>query len=76
FQTQELLLQDDLIFGLRKIKGVSIDEIESKYQIKLLEKYPSLIDKMNLGLVEIKEGRLKLTEKGIFLGNQVFMVFI
>lgn len=76
YQSNEMLLQDELIFGLRKIEGVSIDYIEKKYRINLLKTYPKLIEKMDYGLVEIKEGRLKLTDKGIFLGNQVFMVFV
>jgi len=75
-QSNESLLQDELIFGLRKIDGVSIIDLEKKYNFRLLEKYPNLKEKMEIGLVKIEEGRLKLTDKGIFLGNQVFMVFI
>lgn len=75
-QSKESLLQDELIFGLRKISGVLVSEIEEKYNVKLLDKYPGLKEKMEIGLVKIEEGRLKLTEKGVFLGNQVFMVFI
>jgi len=76
YQTEDMLLQDDLIFGLRRIDGVDITYIEDRYHLSLFEKYPQLNDKMNLGLIEIKEGRLKLTQQGLFLGNQVFMVFI
>ncbi len=76
YQTEDMLLQDDLIFGLRRIDGVDIAYIEDRYHLSLFEKYPQLNDKMNLGLIEIKEGRLKLTQQGLFLGNQVFMVFI
>lgn len=75
-QDKESLLQDELIFGLRKIKGVSIKETEDKYQVNLLETYPQLNEKIELGLVKIEDGYLKLSELGIFLGNQVFMVFI
>jgi oxygen-independent coproporphyrinogen-3 oxidase len=75
-QTKEMLIQDELIFGLRKIKGININEIEEKYGIKLFDTYPKLKEKIDLGLVEIKNGYLKLTKQGLFLGNQVFMVFI
>jgi oxygen-independent coproporphyrinogen-3 oxidase len=75
-QTEEMLLQDELIFGLRKIQGVDVKLIEDKYQVKLMDKYPKLQEKITYGLVEIKQGKLRLTEKGVFLGNQVFMVFI
>ncbi len=75
-QDKDTLLQDELIFGLRKIKGINLKDIEDKYKISLLDVYPQLKEKIELGLVEIKEDYLRLTEYGLFLGNQVFMVFI
>ncbi|MDY0277948.1 MAG: radical SAM family heme chaperone HemW [Acholeplasma sp.] len=69
-------LTDELVFGLRLISGISIKYIEQKYDIKLLDKYPELKDKISLGLVEISNGYLRLTNKGIFFGNQVFEVFV
>lgn len=76
FQTNEMMLQDDLIFGLRKVEGISIEEMEKKYDIDLFKTYPKLEEKMSYGLIEVVNGKLRLTEKGIFLGNQVFMVFV
>jgi oxygen-independent coproporphyrinogen-3 oxidase len=75
-QTKDMMIQDELIFGLRKIKGLEISDIEKKYDIKLFELYPKLQEKIDIGLVEIENGYLKLTNQGLFLGNQVFMVFI
>ena len=75
-QDHKTLIQDELIFGLRKIKGVHIQTIEKKYQIDLFKTYPNLEEKIQLGLVKIDNGYLRLTKKGLFLGNQVFMVFI
>jgi oxygen-independent coproporphyrinogen-3 oxidase len=75
-QTKEMMIQDELIFGLRKISGVNIEALENKYDIKLFETYPNLQEKIDIGLVEIDKGYLKLTKQGLFLGNQVFMVFI
>ena len=75
-QTKEMLIQDELIFGLRKLSGVNIKDIEEKYKINLFDTYPNLQEKIDLGLVEIDHDYLKLTKQGLFLGNQVFMVFI
>ncbi len=75
-QTRELNIQDELIFGLRKMSGVHIKELEEKYQFDLFERYPKLYEMMELGLVCEEEGQLKLTLKGIFLGNQVFSIFV
>ncbi len=76
FQTKAMLIQDDLIFGLRKTKGVDVKKIEDKYDMSLFETYPKLKEQMDLGLLTLENGYLKLTEKGMLLGNQVFMVFI
>lgn len=76
YQSNELLLQDELIFGLRKMEGISIEYVKKTYSINLFDSYPKLNEKIEYGLIKVEEGRLKLTEKGIFLGNQVFMVFI
>jgi len=76
FQEVDVLLQDELIFGLRKIDGVSLSMIHEKYGIDVFQKYPQLQEKIELGLIKIENDYLKLTEKGLFLGNQVFMVFI
>src|SRR5690606_33233566 len=75
-QTQQELLQDELIFGLRMTRGISISDIETKYGIKLLEKFPKIEEKVELGLLKIKDQRLYLTHYGMMLGNQVFMLFI
>ncbi|MFH1692901.1 MAG: radical SAM family heme chaperone HemW [Bacillota bacterium] len=76
YQDQATLLQDELIFGLRKIKGISLSDINDKYQIDVFREYPQLYEKIDLGLIKIEGDRLMLTQKGLFLGNQVFMVFI
>src|SRR5690554_34987 len=76
FQTIDLKLQDELIFGLRLTKGVNIPRLESKYNIRLTEKYPQIYDKINLGLIEIKDDYIRLTKEGTMLGNQVFMIFV
>ncbi|WP_162164044.1 radical SAM family heme chaperone HemW [Acholeplasma hippikon] len=75
-QTEDDKLQDELIFGLRLTKGIYIPYVEQKYNIKLLEKYPQIQDKIELGLVKIENDYFKLTRKGMMLGNQVFMLFI
>ncbi|MBN3490362.1 radical SAM family heme chaperone HemW [Acholeplasma equirhinis] len=75
-QTDELKLQDELIFGLRMTKGVDIHKIEKTYGINLFEKYPQIQDKIELGLLRLKDHHLQLTKEGMMLGNQVFMLFI
>ncbi len=75
-QTEAMQLQDELIFGLRKRSGIDLETIKERYHIDLFKAYPKLNEHVQNGLIEIENHRLRLTNKGLFLGNQVFMVFI
>jgi oxygen-independent coproporphyrinogen-3 oxidase len=50
--------------------------VKELYHDDLFNLYPSLIEKMSYGLIEITNDYLHLTKKGLLLGNLVFMVFI
>lgn len=80
YEKYEVKLKDQLseamIMGLRKIAGIKISEIESKYMVKLFAEFPKIKEKIDLKLLEVENGYLKLTKKGIYLSNQVFQIFI
>ena len=69
-------LNDECMLGLRLTKGISITDIESKYNIKLLERFNDLNKFIELGILEINNEYLRFTTKGILLGNEVFKVFL
>lgn len=74
--TVEECLADELIFGLRMLDGVDLKQLEKRYGVDPFVRYPELLKTLEEGLVEVEGSRLKLTEKGLFYGNRVFMVFI
>jgi putative oxygen-independent coproporphyrinogen III oxidase len=70
-------MEEEMFLGLRKIKGVSIKEFETKYSVSLLEHFSTAIsDSKTRGLIDITEGHIHLTKQGRFLGNEVFQMFI
>lgn len=69
-------ITDEMILGLRLIEGVSIEYINNKYQIDLLRAYPEITDFINSGHLKLEEGYLALTTKGLFVGNEIFMIFV
>lgn len=75
-ETFEQRLSDTLIFGLRRLEGIHIPTVESAFNVKLVEKYPKIHTLMDLNLLVLSDDYLKLTERGILLGNQVFEVFL
>lgn len=69
-------LTDEMILGLRLREGISISYINQKYQISLMDKYPVLKSFIKDGYVEIIHDNIRLTKKGIFVGNEIFEVFL
>ncbi len=74
--TADERLADELVFGLRRLEGVDLERLERNYGIDPFRRYPELKKTVEDGLVEVQGSFLRLTKKGLFYGNQVFMVFI
>lgn len=75
-ETESSRLSDTIIFGLRQLSGINVKAIEEKFSINFFEMYPDIEKYLKLGLVSYTDNILKLTRKGLLLGNQVFGVFI
>jgi len=75
-QTPADNLQDTLIFGLRLIKGVNVSAINTQYNVDIFEKYPKINEYLKDEILLYEDGYLRLSKKGVLLGNQVFMIFI
>lgn len=75
-ETEETYLSDTLIFGLRRLEGVDLNEIKQRHNVDVLTAFKGIQKHIDSGLVVIEDNRLKLTKKGLLLGNQVFEVFV
>lgn len=63
-------VSNKLVLGLRKLDGVCVDAQMRGY-------FGDEIDKLiSLGLLEIKDNNIKLTRRGLFVGNEVFERFV
>lgn len=71
-------LQDALMVGLRLLKeGVNLDHLSQRYQIDVSTLYKAEIEKLLKDeLIEIENGRMRLTRRARFISNQVFSVFV
>ncbi len=69
-------LLDEMMLGLRLIRGINIDEINKKYQIDVFTRFPELEGFIQQGILQNRNGYLSFTRKGILLGNLVFQVFV
>ncbi len=66
-----------LFTGLRRAQGVSLPVFRARYDVDPLAEYGSgLAPSFEAGLLEVAGERLRLTEKGVLLSNEVFRAFV
>jgi oxygen-independent coproporphyrinogen-3 oxidase len=69
-------LNEEMMLGLRLIKGININEINEKYNIDILTYFPDLNKYLDQNIIEVNNGYLRFTRDGILLGNLVFQIFV
>lgn len=75
--TKNEMMEEEFFLGLRKKSGVSIARFEEKFQENFEDRYGKIVDELTSdGLVQITDGRLRMTKKGLFLGDTVAEKFI
>ncbi|EOT42855.1 radical SAM family heme chaperone HemW [Enterococcus columbae] len=71
-------MEEEMFLGLRKSAGVDIQKFEKKFQTKFVDVYGSVLTELVAnGYVRYNEGEfIQLTQKGLFVGNDVFEKFL
>jgi oxygen-independent coproporphyrinogen-3 oxidase len=73
----ELEMAETVMLGLRLTAGVELADFERRYGQSLGSVFAErLLEARAAGLVETAEGRLRLTEQGTLLGNEVFAALL
>lgn len=69
----DLAMVDALVLGLRLVEGVSLAAFRERFGTDAMEAFGDrLAESFAHGLVETAGGRLRLTDRGRLLGNEVF----
>ena len=81
FQTEKLSVEEQMeefmFLGLRMMKGISKQRFAKNFGMEIEEIYGKQIEKMKKSeLLEEKNDRIYLTEKGIDISNAVFVEFM
>jgi oxygen-independent coproporphyrinogen-3 oxidase len=72
--TRELAMVDVLVLGLRLIEGVDLAAFRDRFGVDALDGFSEQLDvPLSARLVEAVDGRLRLTERGLLLSNEVFV---
>lgn len=64
-------MSEEIMLGLRLIKGISLDSFYEKYQKNLLEVYPYCLDLIKQGFLEIKDNYLRITHNNYYISNAI-----
>lgn len=68
---------DGMIFGLRLLEGVSLAEFERRYGFAPADRWGEAIEQLIArGLLEEREGRLRLRKERLLLSNEAFEYFL
>lgn len=76
--TSEIERTETILMGLRLLKGISYQEMDTRFQIDFRTEYAEAISAnlKNGWLEETLDGRLRLTSTGLPLSNQVLIKFL
>jgi oxygen-independent coproporphyrinogen-3 oxidase len=65
-----------LLSGLRRREGVDLARFRAAHRLDPLEAYAHLRDALDAGLIATEGGRLRLTDAGVLVSNEVFQAFV
>ena len=69
--------EEALFMGLRLNEGVGLEGFKSEYGMDIIERYGDDLARLaEAGLLEVDDKRLRLTETGMLLSNEVFVSFV
>lgn len=75
--TKKENMSEMIFLGLRLIKGFDLNDFTGRFGISFRELYRKELDELTKdGMLEIAGKNVKLTEKGLFLANEVFRKFL
>ncbi|MEG1501720.1 MAG: hypothetical protein RR396_07145, partial [Clostridiales bacterium] len=75
--TDKQVYSEAMFLGLRLLDGVNKEDFFKKYGVHPQKIFAAAIDKMiGFGLLEDTGACLRLTHRGLFLANEVFMSFL
>ena len=70
-------MEEEMFLGLRKKSGVSMARFEEKFERSFQELYGDIVkDLIQQGLMQVEGDRVRMTKRGLFLGDTVAERFI
>ena len=68
---------ETIMLGLRRLKGIAIEDFENRFQISFNKVYGKVIDPLiSEGLITLNQNHMALSRKGLFLADSVILKFL
>lgn len=75
--SKEEMMEEEFFLGLRKKSGISISHFEAKFGVGFEDRYGQIVaDLVKDGLLIHEDDTIRMTKKGLFLGDTVAEKFI
>ncbi|WP_409228600.1 radical SAM family heme chaperone HemW [Gudongella sp. SC589] len=75
--SRDLMEAEYMILGIRLNEGISIEDYEKRFNTSFMGKYGEVINNhTKSGLIQLDDGTIRLTRKGMDLSNQVEIDFL
>ena len=75
--TKQQAIEEAYFLGLRLVRGIDLTEIAEEFGTAATIVFrEELAEMANAGLVEVEEGRIRLTDRGRLVSNEVFALLI
>lgn len=75
--TRQMAMEDQMILGLRLREGVDRERFLRRFGVTMEEVFGDIVrQEVERGMLEYVDGHLRLTRKGLPLGNEVFARFL
>ena len=76
-ETEKNRLEEEIFLGFRKMNGIDVSQINSKFGIEFEEKYFKILKKYeDLKLLEKTQNGYKLTPNGVLVSNTILAEFL
>ncbi|MGT2935356.1 radical SAM family heme chaperone HemW [Streptococcus castoreus] len=75
--SQEEMMEEEFFLGLRKKSGVSVQKFQKKFGVSFADRYGLIVKELqDQGLLVKDDAFVRMTKKGLFLGDSVAEKFI
>ena len=75
--TPAIDVAETMMMGMRLNRGVTHQRFEERFGVDVRDVFPQEVERLRtLGLVDVTDTAIQLSERGRLLGNEVFAEFI